>query len=262
MGKPIRMDDLETAVRNVRKIQTFFAAASAGETDGTVESGLRRVADVLERMSGDARSIAVTLPDQDLEVASDPDSVATVRLDPAKVEGIAGYLETVARWLAARVDVEPPAEAAALLLELVARLERTTARVRTLLDISSSHPQSIPAPQAEAPPSPEELARREAQAARCEALEPLVLDNTFENPLLRGKEGHYELTTAARKLVEEWVGSAGLETSTGSLYTLHRKIARWIEGIPEGMVLVLKVGMLSGRPEVYPRYVPRSDDDS
>ncbi|GEM_PF-6659900 len=262
MGKPIRVDDLETAVRNVRKIQTFFAAASAGEADASVESGLRRVAGLLERMSGDARSIAVTLPARDIDVSSDPDSVATARLDPSKVEGIAGYLETVARWLTARVDVEPPAEAAGLLLELVTRLERTTARVRTLLDISSSHPQSIPAPQAEAPLSPEELAEREAQAARCEALEPLVLDHTFENPLLRGKEGHFELTSATRNLVEEWMSSAGLETSPGTLYTLHRKVARWIESIPEGMVLILKVGMLSGRPEIYPRYVPRPGGES
>jgi len=152
-----------------------------------------------------------------------------------------------------------PEGAAHRILELKTRLEDTLSRVGSLLEATGDGE-----PAGSTPPAPsltpEQVAEMEALAARFEALEPLILDNTFENPLLRGREGHYELTTQARKLLEEFVTTAGLDSSGGTLFTLNRKVARWIEAIPEGMVLMLKVGMLSGRPEVYPRYVPKTEE--
>ncbi len=261
MDGRIRRDDLETAVRNIRRIQTFFSAAQAGEKEGPVEQGLRRVQEILERMVGDARSIAASVGPDGSGVSADPDAVGSVCLEAAKVAGIADYLETVARWLAARVDAEPPEGAEGMALELAARLERTAEAVAALLAARPGESLEEPPRPTVPEPTPEERARREELAARIASLEPLVLDNTFENPLLKGQEGHYELTATARRLVEEFLASAGLDTSPGTLFTLNRKVARWIEAIPEGMVLLLKVGMLSGRPEVYPRYVPRPEPE-
>lgn len=85
----------------------------------------------------------------------------------------------------------------------------------------------------------------------------LVLEDTPEVPLLQEFRGVVELTTEAKDQVREFFAGQGVPVEGNDLRRLFDKVLKWVEGTPEGRVLVIKISGLSGKPQPYSSYQSR-----
>ncbi len=82
----------------------------------------------------------------------------------------------------------------------------------------------------------------------------LILHDTVKKRLLQEFRGVRELTKETRELVDGFFAKQKVEHSDNEMRKVYDKVQKWIEGTPEGRVLVVKISGLSGKPEAYSSY--------
>ncbi|HHQ49237.1 MAG TPA: hypothetical protein ENK19_10200 [Acidobacteria bacterium] len=253
----LRWEELEKAHRNLRQIYLYLHVAVADANPGDVSC-----VEPLKQVGIAARTIATHLQElarnngieiQPAPLPSNPPGQA--HLDHAKLQAVTAYMNKILQWIESATDARIPDRCREPIFEVHALLE-------AIERISSSTPADEGQDGGTVNDDP--LASIDMTPSGPEAIEvpdvgELVLEHTFQEPLLRGVEGKYELTQRAIKIIDEFFDRAEIEYAGGERRRLHRKIARWLEATPDGMVLTLRIGGLSGRAEPYPKYRPRTN---
>lgn len=85
----------------------------------------------------------------------------------------------------------------------------------------------------------------------------LTLDPMGPVPLVEQRGEQVELSAGTRDLLATFYQEQGLELGASDRRNFERKVLRWVEAIPIGQVLIVKVTDLNGRPEPYARFQPR-----
>ena len=85
----------------------------------------------------------------------------------------------------------------------------------------------------------------------------LILENSDLEPLVQNFQGVAELTIAAKETLDEFFAIQNITIEGRDLQKLHDRMLKWIEGVPHGQVLVVKLSGLSGKPNVYSSYQPK-----
>ncbi|NOZ93535.1 MAG: hypothetical protein GXP47_02195 [Acidobacteria bacterium] len=252
----LRWEDLEKAHRNLRQIYLYLAATVPGApADPALQDHLEKILVLSRSVGADLASLAaengITTDDQSPPTGAP----GATSLDRSKLQSITSYLEKVAAWLEGVRAARVPERSAGQLAELVAM----TGTMVTILEIGSmpaNTGESGADGPAQAPLTAADMRPTGPIAVEVPQVEPLVLEHTFQEPLLRGVEGKFELTTRAMRRIDEFLHSAQLDYDAGELRRFYRQVARWLEATPDGMVLTLRIGGLSGRAEPYPKYQP------
>lgn len=85
----------------------------------------------------------------------------------------------------------------------------------------------------------------------------LVLVDTPEAPLLQERGDKVEATPHAKELVNDFLDDARLQMDAKARQKLTRNVEKWLLSTPEGMALVIRIGELQGKPQPYPKYIPK-----
>jgi len=85
----------------------------------------------------------------------------------------------------------------------------------------------------------------------------LVLEDHELKPLTQTFQGVTELSPGAKETLEEFLTKQNVKIEGHDLRRLHDKMLKWIEGVPLGQGLVIKLSGLTGKPNVYSSYQPK-----
>jgi hypothetical protein len=163
-----------------------------------------------------------------------------------------------------------PPESTAMLLEIRASLALTAASLTELLGPAAAFGRAQPIAFEDSGDSESQL-EEESDGLTSPDLGPvaevdmrarLVLEDTVQSPLTRQSRGVVELTKETKDRVQEFFADQGVTYGGQELRRVHDKVLKWVEGIPEGRVLVIKLSGLSGTPQPYSSYQPRESLDA
>jgi len=293
------VNDVAKATTNIERIGTFLAprlrwALSPGSRTALarVEGSLRAVAEVVARMLTVAEPLT-----HEAALDDGVEPLAPGTLDEARLTRIADFSDQLARWFGAHVEDEP-GEAAAELTRLHGRLVVTVAVVQRMLGIEAADAEppseepvipdrdpaldegdeAVDADDLRKPPAAVALGPATSSGGRRAAAVPmgsretitqvtptsrrrnaLALDPAGKEELLVMRNDQPELSRATLRRLDEYLDEEKVVLSTPDRRHFERKVLRWIEAIPVGQILIIRITDLKGRLEPYARYQPRSE---
>ncbi len=247
----ITREELEKAASNLGRVSAFIGerrdwiVAEGGETNAIA-------------IRGSARLLAIKLaersgvdPDPDLELKLPPKLTPNARISAARLSKFADFLNQLQEWFSSQNDVEFPEGSSEAVQSVHSALAHVCAAVESLLARVKT-PGDLPLKVENLIGEVDDLPVLEVDPnAR------LILEASELNPLVRKFQGVTELTIESKETLDEFLAIQNIEIEGRDLRRLHDKMLRWIEGIPLGQVLVIKVSGLSGKPNVYSSYQPK-----
>jgi len=252
-------EEVQKAHRNVRQIYLYLAAAGAdAPADSAMRSPLEQIEALARSIAGHLARLAEANAIQAGTAPLPGEEPRPARLDASKLRTISGYLGKVLSWITSKDGARVAARCQESFVELLAMVEFIATIASSAC--AGTPPAEEPSGHADQAPAVSQLLSDAPPAIDAPDVPPLTLEHTFQEPLLRGMEGKFELTQRAVTMLDDYFKECELEFDNGERRRLYRKIVRWLEATPEGMVLTLRIGGLSGRLEPYPRYQPRQDN--
>jgi len=252
----LRLEELEKARRNLEQIYLYFLSAMS-----TAPADIASV-EAIEQVGSTARLIQTNLREMaaangiGIEATPLPsDLPGQARLEQKKLQAISAYMNKVLRWLGTAKSSQVPATCREAFLQVSTVVEALAQIVEDQAAMAQEVEQA--APGSNDPLASVDTAPSGPAPVEVPDMGSLVLEHTFQEPLLRGVEGKYELTQRAIEQIDTFFAGADIAHDTGERRRYYRKIARWLEATPDGMVLAIRIGGLSGRPEPYPKYQQR-----
>ncbi|MCP4898125.1 MAG: hypothetical protein GY906_14225 [bacterium] len=199
--------------------------------------------------------------------------------DGDKLYRFAGFLEDLERWFTTRSGFEDATTQTQILLALKSSLvamEEATTEIweKNHPEEADARPDSVASTASATSPSHtsvESIVRPPVSDSDSgsgsdddDIIEPvinlkLVLENTVENPLLQEFKGRVEMTGETHDTLNAFLVEAKAEMKENDQRRFEEKVVRWIEGTPEGQVLILKSGAFDGPYKLYPLYRHRDD---
>jgi hypothetical protein len=248
----ITVQELEKAARNLERVAAFLGerrnwiVGEGGESDAT---NVRDAASTLFKLITNETTVGLNFkskpkPPTKLEPSA---KVSALRLSK-----FADFLNQLLAWFASQSGAEVSSEGKDLLRSILGSLALINDSAETMLGPKAPPP---PAP----PPTAEDLMGEidRNPVAEVDPAARLVLEVTPTMPLLQTFKGVTELTVEARKALDDFLASQSVEIEKFERRRLQDKLLRWIEGIPEGQVLVVKLSGLTGKPQAYSSYKPK-----
>ncbi len=252
----LRWEDLEKAHRNLRQIYLYLAATVPGApADPALQDSLERILVLSRSVAADLAALAAENGITTQDESPPTGAPGATSLDRSKLQSITNYMVKVAAWLEGVRGAQVPQRSVGQLAELVAMAGAMVTTLETASLPSKAGESEADGP-SNAPLTAADMRPTGPAAVEVPDVEPLFLEHTFQDPLLRGVEGKFELTTRAIRQIDEFLHNAQLDYDAGELRRFYRQVARWLEATPDGMVLTLRIGGLSGRAEPYPKYQP------
>jgi len=254
---------LRKAADSFQVIWASISTAAVPAEDEEVAGALSSLGDALRRCG---QSVQHVLESHGLPMATAVSAAPVTNTEPRpplqanEVSRACTFVDRAADWLSDHADADV-AEDELTSLQLIARLAfETRQTIAAALPAASAAGKpgetgstteegSGPAAIAGNYPSPSETTLWSGE---------LVLQDTPKDPLLVEWKDTLEVTPRAKELVDEFLAEVGLDLNPAARLKLNRSIEKWLVATPEGMVLVIRIGELQGRPEPYPRYVPKS----
>lgn len=250
MKPVIATHDLDKASANLHKMAEFFSARRQWRApDSEVVEQLWRAVLGLGEMVQDLvqmHQVPVSRPGDSAASALPPDE-----FDPARVQRFVAYMGQVTAWFEAHRSADLDSGAHESLARVFSALVSLRQSLDEIASGSAPKPQKASEPPAPEPP-PEPLPPPPENAP-----DRLVLFDCDETPMLQTFQNQVELSDLAREEIRNFLQAWGILPGRYQLQKFEEKVQRWIESTPDGQMLVLKVGGLSGRREPYPSYVQR-----
>jgi hypothetical protein len=254
MPSVIAAEDLEKAAANLGRIERYFASrrswdAASPDRFRTFRDAVRSVGEVVQDLV-QLHGIPMTPP----PLAPEEPLPADV-LDVGRLDKFTAFVTQLAQWFEAARGHEIDAEAKpamatvfASLAALASHLDAISATLPQPATAAAPDPLPAPAPPpAIPPPVPVDGAPTRIELFDCD-----------ETPILQTFQGEVELTDGARSLLRGFLEGHHIRYGKYHMQKFEEKVLRWVESTPDGQMLVLKIGGLSGKPEPYPSYVRRS----
>jgi hypothetical protein len=270
MSAQISSDELLKVRANLDKLHGFFAGRASWSVDGEGGRNLSRVRGHLDGLDASlTRLMENNGVSQPAESGATVDLLPEGQLDPYKMSRFQAYLEQLELWFLERTECVLGEDLRATTSEVWGLLRATAAAAARIA--SRNQLDSAPPPRAAAVhPTPSAPAARRPTSAPGNGIPrgptpKLILDAEQEPPLLDEIGDSYELSAAAREMLDDFLTEASLELNSRERHQLERKVERWLMTTPEGQQLVLKITDLHGTAAPYPTYRSRpgqqSDDD-
>ena len=247
----ITIEELEKAARNIERISAFIGE----RRDWIVGEGGESKATALR---GSARSLAKKLaeksgvdPDPDMKLEFPPKLEPSAKISAARLSKFADFLDQLQAWFSSQNDAEIPEGSDKAVQSVHGALALVCAVVDSLLT-------PVKTPETP-PPKAENLIGEidDAPVFELDSTARLILEDLELNPLLQTFKGVTELTVGAKERLGKFLTEQGVKIEGHDLRRLHDKMLKWIEGIPLGQVLVIKLSGLTGKPNVYSSYQPK-----
>ena len=263
MTDQITTTELEKAAHNLERLSEFVGVrcrwtlatggASAAED---ARKATEAIAEIIGEMTGGniATPVGVKQPPE-LEPAGE--------VSAGRLTRFAEYLDQLRRWFEAHGGKELPSGSEDTTRAIQRSLAVTGDALRLLLNPEARKPD--PEPQATVEPDPELVDAIEPEPLTRGDLGPvaevdtearLILDHTWQKPLLQKFKDMMELTPKTRDMLDAFLKDQGMELNSHEIRRLREKVQRWIELTPTGRVLVLRISGLSGKPDVYSSFQP------
>lgn len=248
----ITRDELEKAANNLGRVSTFIGerrdwiVAEGGETNAiAIRGSARLLAIKLAERSG-------VNPDPNLELTLPPKLTPNARISAARLSKFADFLCQLEEWFSSQNDVEFPENSSEAVQSVHSALAHVCAAVEGLL-ARAKKPGDLPLKVENLIGEVDDLPVLEVDPnAR------LILEVNKLNPLAQKFQGVTELTIETKETLDEFLAMQNIQIEGRDLRRLHDKMLKWIEGIPHGQVLVVKVSGLSGKPNIYSSYQPKA----
>ncbi len=277
-------EELAKAAANLERLRLFFAPRSSWTVP---PDGADHLADFARALRATGTEVSRVLAREDKLPASidsppAPAPAAPGTFDPDQLEKFARFAVQLQQWFTAHAAARPGRAQGELqkvhrTLVLVDRalvplvgapvtdpwdevMEETDGEIITSHEPSGAQvPVMAAGPAARAATLGNTSSRERVTASQpaAQRIQGLVLDPEGEVALLHERGDQVELTDAARDILTEFFEGQGLDLSSSERRNFERKVLRWVETIPVGQVLIVKITDLNGRPEPYARFQPR-----
>jgi len=247
----ITIEEIEKAARNIERIFAFIGE----RRDWIVGEGGESKATAIR---GSARSLATKLaeksgvdPDPDLKLEFPPKLEPSAKISAARLSKFADFLDQLQAWFSSQNDAEFPEGSDEAVQSAHGALAHVCAAVDSLLT-------PVKTPETP-PPKVEDLMGEidDAPVFEVDSNARLILEDHELKPLTQTFQGVTELTVGAKETLEEFLAKQNITIEGHDLRRLHDKMLKWIEGVPLGQVLVIKLSGLTGKPNVYSSYQPK-----
>lgn len=246
----ITIQELEKAAQNIERVSAFIGE----RRDWMVgEGGEATATTIRESARAIAAHLAVTTgvePDPDFKVRLPAKLEPSSKISAGRLAKFADFLDQLKEWFVSQ-NTGMPDNCEAAVQSIHGALTLVCAAVDNLL--------KPVAPEPPAPPKPEDLigAIDDSPVLEVDTTARLVLEDSHLKPLLQTFKGVTELTTDAKKALDDFLAKQSVELGPHDRRRLHDKLLKWIEGIPLNQVLVIKLSGLTGKPNVYSSYQPK-----
>ena len=248
----IKKEELEKAASNLGRVSAFIGE----RRDWTVGAGGESKAIAIR---GSARLLAIKLaeksgvePDPDLKLEFPKKLTPSSKISADRLSRFADFFDQLQNWFSSQKDVEFPEDSRETVQSMHHALAHVSGAVESLLTRRKTPDTATPTVQ-ELISDVEDLPVLEVDPnAR------LILEESELNPLVQRFQGVTELTTEAKETLDEFLAVQNVKIEGRELRRIHDRMLKWIEGIPHGQVLVVKLSGLSGKPNVYSSYRPKN----
>ena len=248
----ITREELEKAASNVGRVSTFIGE----RRDWIVGEGgeLNAIA-----IRGSARLLALKLaqksgvdPDPDLQLKFPPRLTPSAKISATRLSKFADYLNQLEEWFSSQNDVGFPDGSGEAVQSVHSALAHACAAIESLLARMKT-PDTLS-------PTVENLIGDidDVPVLEVDPNARLILEDTELRPLVQNFQGVTELTIAAKETLDEFLAGQDVKFEDSDLRHLHDRMLKWVEGVPLGQVLVVKLSGLSGKPSVYSSYQPKA----
>jgi hypothetical protein len=247
----ITIEELEKAARNIERISAFIGE----RRDWIVGDGGESKATAIR---GSARALAARLaeesgiePDPDLQLKFPPKLEPSAKISAARLAKFGGFLDQLQAWFSSQNDAEFPQDCDESVQSAHAALAHVCAAVDSLLT-------PVKTPETP-PPKIDDLIGDldDSPVFEVDTTARLILEDHELKPLTQTFQGVTELTVGAKETLEEFLKEQDVQIEGHELRRLHDRMLKWIEGVPLGQVLVIKLSGLTGKPNVYSSYQPK-----
>jgi hypothetical protein len=265
MSAQITTDELHKVLANLGKLRLFFASRARWSTsaDGNVA-----LLSIRAHLDGLDAALTRLMENNGIQQPAEPDGEAEAlpdgELNTYRMTRFQAYLEQLETWFLARTESILTEDLTPIAAEVWGTLRATAAATSRIAN--HNHLDSAP------PPRKAAAAQPAARSASTPAPAPpddrprgptpkLELDPQGDPPLLDQRNDTYELSAAARELLDGFLEQAEVQMSSRDRHQLERKVERWLLTTPDGQLLVLKITDMHGVAAPYPTYRLRPSDD-
>jgi hypothetical protein len=245
-------------------VQEFFASRISWKADSTCGRALQKMD---QEATGLVDTVGSMLQHNGLSFTKQrrPEEVPQRPpgdLEAARVEKFAQFLAQQHLWFSANAEYRVSGGGRELLRSIHRYLCTTNLAVQTMLEHNKlqrlgterrSEPSASLRTSSESS-SDQPVKERTIKDPKYARLE---LINTIEKPLLISFKGGFELSSDTKGVINQFLARNDIEMNGHQLRKYLDKVVHWIEAIPEGQALVLKISLVQDEP--YPSYAPRSD---
>jgi hypothetical protein len=264
MANQIPESDLRKASGNIERVQEFFASRISWKADSACGQQLQKMD---QEAAGLVDTVGSMLQHNGLSFTNQrrPEEVPQRppgELEAARVEKFTQFLAQQHLWFSANAENRVSGGGRELLRSIHRCLCTTNLAIQVLLE--HNHLQRLVSE--ERRPSPSEAPRNASGSSEQSIKERTIKDpknarleliNTVEKPLLVSFKGGFELSSDTKGSIDSFLARNDIEMNGHQLRKYLDKVVHWIEAIPEGQALVLKISLVQDEP--YPSYAPRSD---
>ena len=262
MANHIGTEELEKAARNLERLSQFMgerrdwllgmdAERAALETRNSAQA----LSDLLtEWVDGSGDDIGIG------RVRQPPGLEPTGKVSAGRLAKFSEFFNQLNTWFASHRDAPVPADSEQAIQSIRGSLVSTQDALTRLLGPTAIPGSSKPEKEAEEAPDddPTDFGPLTADdlgpVAEVDINARLILHDTVKKRLLQEFRGVKELTKETRELVDDFFAKQNVKHSENEMRKIYDKVQKWIEGTPEGRVLVVKISGLSGKPEAYSSY--------
>jgi hypothetical protein len=260
---------LVKAAHNITRVEEFFVARRGWSATPDGVAALRSLHAALSHALGEAvrpllERHRLTEPQGEPEWGVAP--LPPNELEAERVQRFGVFVQQLGDWFMTLPEEQVSARGRELLSAVAGALAGTASAVEQVL---AAHGVVVPSLQPEEPPDPAppdpppatvspEAVMPPARTAGDENKVRLVLDDTEGTPVLQTFQGVVELTCDTQQALSELLEQGGITYDSYQRHKFERKVLQWVQATPQGSVLVIQIGDLTGQLEPYPTYAVKT----
>ena len=247
----ITIEELEKAAKNIERISAFIGerrdwiVGDGGESKATAIRGSARA--LVEKLAEESG----IEPDPDLKLTFPQKIEPSAKISAARLARFGDFLDQLQAWFYSQNDAEFPENSGEAVQSVHAALAHVCAAVDSLLT-------PVKTPETP-PPKDDDLIGEvdDSPVLEVDTTARLLLEDHELKPLTQTFQGVRELTIGAKQTLDEFLAKQNVKIEGHDLRRLQDRMLKWIEGVPLGQVLVIKLSGLTGKPNVYSSYQPK-----
>lgn len=248
----ITREELEKAASNLGRVSAFIGERRdwiVGEGGESKAIAIRSTARLLALKLAERSGVD---PDPDLQLKFPPKLTPSAKISAVRLSKFADFLDQLAEWFSARTDVKISEDDGDSVQSMHSALAHVCAAVESLLARMKTADTL--------PPTVHDLIGDidEMPVLEVNPNARLILEDTEVEPLVQNFKGVTELTIDTKEKLDRFLAEQNVAFEDRELRRLHDKMLKWVEGVPLGQVLVVKLSGLSGKLNVYSSYQPKA----